>query len=937
MRRLLLRQKLVIATGLSGLVVAVLLSAGMAFYLDRTLSDQKLLEIKKANDLQVQSIKNVFDQNIQAARLLAAFIQKDNVFGADGSVRVGELDKNFADYVASDDRYLAISLLDNKGIGIASSDKRVIGQDYSVRNYFEGAIKGDPSVQAALGATTGQIGIFFAHPVMREGSDVAGVLVVKVDVASIGETIFLGEKDEENSFMFADENGVILASTTEGRFLKSLGTLSENESQLIKSENTYLGRDILSIQYDVAEQAIRRYSGETTVSFYGAEDGENEVLEILKIGSYPFFLVAETDLEKVGDAVFSFVAISALFILLGLLVISFAIYKSIFYFIRPIWDLKTAAESISGGDFSAKVDIRTNDEFSDLGSAFNLMGKELADTYKHLDKKVAEKTKEAEVKSKDLDAQKEAILNILGDVEVERLKMETLAQDLEKFKLAVDNTTDHIVITDPEGVVLYGNKAVEIITGYKLKDAIGKKAGKLWSQPMPKEYYARLWDTIKNKKKPFQDEIVNIRKGGEKYHAIISIAPVLNKDGNIEFFVGVERDITEQKNAEEQIAKVLNDLQERSQKLAEEKLKSDSLLLNIGDGIIATDQDGNITTFNESAEKMLGFENKRLVGRTIAEAIKFVDEKDVEIPLFQNPTVLALSTGKKFVPAPAMTYYLKRANGKAFPAGITVTPYVFNQKIIGTIMVFRDITIEKNIDQAKTEFVSLASHQLRTPLTAISWYTEMLLAGDAGKLSKEQADFAGMIAKDNRRMVDLVNSLLNVSRLELGVFVIEPQKLDLVAVAKEALDELKVQIKNKKMQVETAFQKDSIQISADPKLLHMIFQNYLSNAVKYTQPGGKIKLAVAKNTDEYLITVSDNGYGIPKKDQSSIFTKLFRADNIKTKDTEGTGLGLYIVKQIAENSNGRAWFDSTEGKGTTFYIALPLTGMPKRAGTKTLN
>jgi len=186
-------------------------------------------------------------------------------------------------------------------------------------------------------------------------------------------------------------------------------------------------------------------------------------------------------------------------------------------------------------------------------------------------------------------------------------------------------------------------------------------------------------------------------------------------------------------------------------------------------------------------------------------------------------------------------------------------------------------------------------------------------------------------------MVDLVNALLNVSRIDLGTFAIEPESIEIKKIAESVLKELIPQTKQKQTKITEEYDEDLPTIQADPKLIRIIFQNLLSNAVKYTPKGGEIFLSITKDKRNLSIEVADNGYGIPKDQQSKIFTKLFRADNIRQKDTEGNGLGLYIVKSIVDESGGKIWFESEENKGTTFYVTLPLEGMKKKQGAKGLN
>jgi methyl-accepting chemotaxis protein len=499
------------------------------------------------------------------------------------------------------------------------------------------------------------------------------------------------------------------------------------------------------------------------------------------------------DVKSLRNTILVFGFLILLFVVLLALIISRSIAK-------PILALQEGAEIIEKGNLDHKVGTKSTDDVGKLSRAFDKMTDLIKQSREEIDKKVEEQTKEIALQNKDSEDQRKAVLNILEDVEEEKGKVENIAQDLEKFKLAVDNASDHIVITDTEGTVMYANKAAEKVTGFTVQEIMGKKAGKLWGGVMDKKFYKKMWDTISIDKEPFSGEITNRRKNKEEYIALSRISPIINKHGVVEFFVGIERDITK----------------------------------------------------------------------------------------------------------------------------------------------------EKQVDQAKTEFVSLASHQLRTPLSTINWYAEMLLAGDAGKITEDQKKYLQEIYHGNQRMVDLVNALLNVSRLELGTFVVEPEQIDILKITRSVLDELKPKVDEKKLIVKEEHQGDLPEINADPKLTRIIIQNLLSNAVKYTPESGKVDVGISLKhkgelvegkpviKDSVLISVKDTGYGIPEHQQDKMFTKLFRADNVKEKDTEGTGLGLYIIKSILNQCNGKVWFKSIEDKGTTFYILMPVSGMIKKEGSKQL-
>lgn len=367
--------------------------------------------------------------------------------------------------------------------------------------------------------------------------------------------------------------------------------------------------------------------------------------------------------------------------------------------------------------------------------------------------------------------------------------------------------------------------------------------------------------------------------------------------------------------------------------LREAKAKDEAMLSSIADGFVATDHQGRIILVNKAFETISGWGEKDVLGNKLTEILPMLDEDEKKLSEAERPITKAL---KKSETSTVTDMMYKRKDGTNFPVAATVSPILIDNELIGAVEIFRDITKEREIDRAKTEFVSLASHQLRTPLSTVNWYAEMLISGDAGKLNAEQRKYLDEIYLGNQRMVELVNALLSVSRLELGTFKAEPKTVDIVKLATAALDEQKTQIATKKIAVQTDFVKKMPTILADPKLLGMVFQNLLSNAIKYTPKKGSITLKISLEKENIAIQISDTGWGIPKSQQGRIFEKLFRADNVKQNDTQGTGLGLYIVQSIINQSGGKIWFESAENKGTTFYLTLPISGMPKKDSAKTL-
>lgn len=689
-----------------------------------------------------------------------------------------------------------ISIVGRDGLVLYSTSQELIGKSYASKGFFKKTISDDEMcTAAAVDDFDGKLGYFITHSIKNNSGEIIGAVIMRLETEVLSKALADSDsEDEKNSVMLANNHGVVVFSEKEGRLLKSLGVMNEALENNFLESNHFPGLDIESIQYEVVQEKINNNISESQILEFSDEvDGEEEILSIKKVGEYPLFVIVETDKEDhYGDAVQIALFLSAL-VGLSALAAGIIIYVSISYQLSPLDRLHELVLAAAKGNYFVRMkEVEGTKEISELANAFNVMIKSVKKSRDEINRKVDEQTKDINKKKDELENQKVAILNILEDVRSEKEKTEFLAKDLEKFKLAVENASDHIVITDADGKVLYANKAVEKITGYSNAEVIGKKAGsnELWGGQMKKDVYEKFWKTIKEDKQIFSGEFQNKRKNGEQYNANANVAPILDENsGEVKFFVGIERDVTK----------------------------------------------------------------------------------------------------------------------------------------------------EKEIDKAKTEFVSLASHQLRTPLTAINWYVEMLMTGDAGKINKEQKNYLGEVYKGSKRMVDLVNALLNVSRIDLGTFAIDPEPTDFSKVSKDVLSELKPSIIKKKMKIKEVYDEKLPLINADPKLVRIIFQNLLSNAVKYTPEKGEVSVEIKKDKEDVSIKIADNGYGIPKSQQSRIFEKLFRADNARQKETDGTGLGLYVLKSIIEKNDGKIWFDSVENKGTTFYVKMPLSGMKKKEGTKGLS
>lgn len=353
--------------------------------------------------------------------------------------------------------------------------------------------------------------------------------------------------------------------------------------------------------------------------------------------------------------------------------------------------------------------------------------------------------------------------------------------------------------------------------------------------------------------------------------------------------------------------------------LEEQRVLAEALFTSIGDGAIATDEFGKITRINPTALMILGYGEREMIGAWFPRKIISLHENGEQISLIDRPITRAFLTGKTIV---EKTYYRKK-NGQPIPVAITVSPIMLGGKPVGAIEVFRDITLEYEIDRMKSDFISLASHQLRTPLSAIKTYSHMLIDGYMGKITPAQKKSLRTIVSAANRMNELISTLLNITRIESGNVIVTPKAIDVRHLAEEINKEHTLSANDKEITLSLNCKSPSLPpLHTDVLLFKEVLSNLVSNAIKYTPEGGHVELGIKNRRYDVLFSVKDTGMGIPKYSQEQIFTKFFRAHNVVKQETSGTGLGLYLVKGLVDALGGKIWFESSEHKGTTFFVAL---------------
>lgn len=349
------------------------------------------------------------------------------------------------------------------------------------------------------------------------------------------------------------------------------------------------------------------------------------------------------------------------------------------------------------------------------------------------------------------------------------------------------------------------------------------------------------------------------------------------------------------------------------------KVRCEDFLENIGDGVITTDQSGRIIFANRSAERMLGCKTSEMIGKSLIEACGVFDENGDR--LFEKDSPI-LQVIKKKTTFQGSSYYLMRKNGNKFPVNLTISPVIAKNKLIGIIDTFQDITKDREIERLRLDFLMLASHQLRTPLSGIKWMIETMQRGSTGDLNQKQNDYLSRIYNVNERMIRIISEMFSVLNLESGTVFVKKDKVSVDKICKEIIILMNPVAKEDGVLLQNNI-KISTVIETDPQILSAIINYLISNAIDYSFASNKVIISAKDLRKDIIISVEDSGIGIPVDEQNKIFEKFYRASNARIFKPNGTGLGLNIAKSFAEKLGGDIYFKSKENKGSTFYLRIP--------------
>ena len=368
------------------------------------------------------------------------------------------------------------------------------------------------------------------------------------------------------------------------------------------------------------------------------------------------------------------------------------------------------------------------------------------------------------------------------------------------------------------------------------------------------------------------------------------------------------------------------------------KAEGSSILEAVSDGVVTVNNKGIISMMNQAASLLSGWDTKDAVGIDHAMVFKLSDSKGVVYSPATNPFSQALKDGKPHRDDNAMITI--KGSGKQITMSVSVSPLMRQGQLSGVVGILRDVSKEREAERQRAEFISTASHEMRTPVAAIEGYLALAMNDKVSKIDEKARGYLLKAHESTQHLGSLFQDLLTSAKAEDGRLINHPETIEIGQFLTKLIEDLRFVAQKKNLAVEFVVGTGNSDMAsskeiggirvlhplyyvyADPDRLREVVTNLFDNAVKYTDKG-KISIGLTGNESVVQIYVRDTGSGIAKEDVPHLFQKFYRIDNSDTRTIGGTGLGLFIARKIIELYNGRIWVESEQGKGSTFFVNLP--------------
>jgi len=583
---------------------------------------------------------------------------------------------------------------------------------------------------------------------------------------------------------------------------------------------------------------------------------------------------------------------------------------------RPLERLRQGVQRFGRGELDHRVPIESPDEIGELALQFNQMATELGASHARLEERIRDATRDLARRQREAEELARVARTLTEDLDMHQVADRVVQPVLKLFGVQ----SSVLWLREPDGSLVavgISGRARESFRRGDVLPAGASIAGRAVAQGRP----AWTRDVLAEPGLVMPaDQRIRLRAAGDRAVLCVPMAVSGRTIGVLALGDGSARDFTPDEvvllqafGDQAAIALQNASLYAESQT---QRIQLTQILESTSDGVLFVGPDGRVQAANRHAGELLGRAAASIVGEDLGEILS----RGCSAASTENLLLLCAGglgatpdvgvNGDLEMPSlNRVLHWEGRATRDA--AGRTT----------GLTITVHDVTQDREIAQMKSDFVSFATHQLRTPLSGIKWMLELAMQETA--VPESATSYMKDALGASQRLIQLVNDLLDVSRLESGRMKASPQLVDLLGLTRGVLDDLKLQLEEKDQRLTLETCGDRLEVFADPQLLRQVVLNLASNAIKYSPSRASISVRLTREEHAVRWQITDTGIGIPKESQRHLFEKFYRADNVAALETDGTGLGLYLVRLIVEQSGGRVGCESEEGQGATFYFTVP--------------